>query len=63
MAMTSEDWVIITNFMVAGTSILVAGATEHDAIKSMRITTVNLIRAIAHLNPKEAADIEKDESK
>jgi len=64
MAMTTEDWVITTNFLVAGTSILVAAATEHDAIKAMRDTTLSLIRAIAHINnPKAAQDAEEDESK
>lgn len=38
MAMTTEDWVITTNVLVAVTSVLVAGASEHDAVKAMSNT-------------------------
>lgn len=56
MAMTTEDWVITTNVLVAVTSVLVAGASEHDAVKAMSNTVISLARIFTHNNPLPSTD-------
>lgn len=43
---TTEDWVIVSNGVVAVTSILVAAASEHDAVRAMRDTILGALHAI-----------------
>lgn len=51
--MSSEDWVITTNLLVAVTSILAALAAEHDAVRAMRDTVLGVIRALKGSPPPE----------
>ena len=44
--MTIEDWVVLTNLLVAVSSILAAAATEHEAVKAMRDTILGVVHAI-----------------
>lgn len=57
---TTEDWIVITNMLVALTSILVAAATEHEAIGAMKDTVINVLRTLAQ-HPKMAEQIEEGE--
>lgn len=45
--MSTEDWIVLTNLLVALTSILAAAAAEHDAVKAMRDTVLGIIRTLA----------------
>ena len=49
MNMSTDDLVIISNLLVAVTSILVAAATEHEAVKSMRDSLFSVLRTITHI--------------
>lgn len=47
MFMTTDELVVVTNVCVSVTSILVAAASEHDAVKAMSNTVIQIVRAIA----------------
>src|SRR5690242_21135774 len=51
--MSSEDWVVTTNLLVAVTSILAALAAEHDAVRAMRDTVLGVISALKGNPPPE----------
>ena len=53
MGLSTEDWIIGSNMLVALTSILVSATTEHDAIKAMRDTVINVLRAITRMTPQQ----------
>lgn len=44
--MKTEDWIVLTNLLVAVTSILAAAAAEHDAVRAMRDTALGIIRSL-----------------
>lgn len=44
--MSIDSLVVLTNLLVAVTSILAAAASSHDAVKAMRDTAINSVRAV-----------------
>lgn len=45
--MDIEEWIVLTNLLVALTSILAAAASEHDAIKTMGKTMISAMHLSA----------------
>jgi len=56
--MSTDMMVILSNVLVAITSIIAAAATEHDAVKAMRDTVLGLVR---YLPVKGSKHHHKDE--
>ena len=58
--MEIEKWIVITNLLVALTSILAAAAAEHDAIKTMGATMSSVIHLLKGNTPNK--NEQKDET-
>lgn len=63
MFMTTDELVVVTNVCVSVTSILVAAASEHDAVKAMSNTVIQIVRAIAAPIPPVKKDHTEEKEK